>query len=108
MRPTALETLPVGLQFEADVAEESPGVAKLIINLKHSTAQPIEPGLEETLKIAASGKEDYPGAKHEFEEWTGDALRSPPGTVHCLGVSVPPGGGIVSTRIVFVHVRPAQ
>jgi hypothetical protein len=108
MRPTALETLHVGLQFEADVAEESPGVAKLIVNLKHSTAQPIEPGLEETLKIAASGKEDYPGAKHEFEEWHGDALLSPPGTVHCLGLSVPPGGGVVSTRIAFVRVRPAR
>ena len=108
MRPTALETLPVGLQFEADVAEESPGVAKLIVHLKHSTAQPIEPGLEETLTIAASGKEDYPGAKHEFEEWRGDALLSPPGTVHCLGLSVPPGGGVVSTRIAFVRVRPTR
>lgn len=108
MRPTALETLPVGLQFEADVAEDSPGVAKLIINLKHSTARPIEPGLEETLKIAASGHERYPGAKHEFEEWRGDALISPPGTVHCLGLSVPPGGGVVSTRIAFVRVRSAR
>jgi hypothetical protein len=79
-----------------------------IQKLKHSTAKPIEPGLEETLKIAASGKEDYPGAKHEFEEWRGDALLSPPGTVHCLGVSVPPGGGVVSTRIAFVRVRPAR
>jgi hypothetical protein len=108
MRPTALETLPVGLQFEVDVAEESPGVAKLIVHLKHSTAQPIEPGLEETLKIAASGKENYPGAKHEFDEWRGDALLSPPGTVHCLGLSIPPGGGVVSTRIAFVRVRPAR
>ena len=61
------------------MAEESPGVAKLIVHHKHSTAQPIEPGPEETLKIAASGKEDYPGAKHEFEERRGDALLSPPG-----------------------------
>ena len=90
------------------MAEESPGIAKLIVDLKHSSAQPIEPGLEETLKIAASGKEDYPGAKHEFDEWRGDALLSPPGTVHCLGLSVPPGGGVVSTRIAFVRVRPAQ
>jgi hypothetical protein len=90
------------------VAEESPGVAKLIVNLKHSTAQPIEPGLEETLKIAASGHERSPGAKHEFDEWRGDALLSPPGTVHCLGVSVPPGGAVVSTRVAFVRVRPAQ
>ncbi len=108
MRPTALETLPVGLHFEVEVAEESGHSASLSINLKHSTTKPIEPGLEETLKIAASGKEDYPGAKHEFEEWTGDALRSPPGTVHCLGVSIPPGGGVVSTRVAFIRVRPAR
>ncbi|MFN0078496.1 MAG: hypothetical protein ACKVY0_18720 [Prosthecobacter sp.] len=108
MRPTALETLPVGLQFEVEVAEESGHSASLSIHLKHSTAKPIEPGLEETLKIAASGHERYPGAKHEFEEWRGDALLSPPGTVHCLGVSVPPGGGVVSTRIAFVRVRPAK
>ncbi|MDZ4404600.1 MAG: hypothetical protein U1A53_18160 [Prosthecobacter sp.] len=108
MRPTALETLHVGLQFEVEVAEESGHSASLSIHLKHSTAKPIEPGLEQTLKIAASGHERYPGAKHEFEEWRGDALRSPPGTVHCLGLSVPPGGGVVSTRIAFVRVRPAQ
>ncbi len=90
------------------MAEESPGVAKLIVHHKHSTAQPIEPGPEETLKIATSGKEDYPGAKHEFEERRGDALLSPPGTVHCLGVSVPPGGGVVSTRVAFVRVRAAR
>jgi len=37
-------SIPLCLQpFEADVAEESPGVAKLIVNLKHSTAKPIEP-----------------------------------------------------------------
>jgi hypothetical protein len=90
------------------VAEESPGAAKLIVHLKHSTVQPIAPGLEETLKIAASGKERYPGAKHVFVEWRGDALLSPPGTVHCLGLSVPPGGGVVSTRVAFVRVRLAQ
>ena len=90
------------------MAEESPGVAKLIIHLQHSSAQPTEPGPEETLKISASGKERYPGAKHEFEEWRGDALLSPPGTVHCLGLSVPPGGGVVSTRVAFVRVRLAQ
>jgi hypothetical protein len=107
MRPTALETLHVGLQFEADLRESSDSVISVGINLKHSTAKPIEPGLEETLKIAASGHQRYPGAKHEFEEWRGDALLSPPGTVHCLGLSLPPGGGVVSTRVAFVRVRPA-
>jgi hypothetical protein len=75
MRPTALETLHVGLQFEADLRESSDSVISVGINLKHSTAKPIEPGLEETLKIAASGHQRYPGAKHEFEEWT---RRRPP------------------------------
>ena len=82
---SALETLPVGLPFEADVAEESPGVAKLIVHLKHCNAKPIEPGLEQTLKIAASGKEDYPGAKHEFDAWRGDALLNPPGLLLPVG-----------------------
>jgi hypothetical protein len=108
MRPTALETLPVGLHVEVEVAAEADGIALVHLHLKHSTARPIEPGLEETLKIAASGKEDYPGAKHEFEEWRGDALLSPPGTVHCLGLSIPPGSGSAATRVAFVRVRPAR
>lgn len=43
------------------MAEESPGAAKLIIHLQHSTAKPIEPG-----------------AKHEFDAWRGDALLNSP------------------------------
>jgi hypothetical protein len=70
------------LSSQTSVAEESPGAAKLIVHLEHSSALPIAPGLEETLKIAARGKEDYPGAKGEFEERRGDALLTPPGTVH--------------------------
>lgn len=108
MRPTALETLHVGLHVEVEVAAEADGIAVVHLHLKHSTAKPIEPGLEETLKIAASGKERYPGAKHEFEEWRGDALLSPPGTVHCLGLSIPPGSGSAATRVAFVRVRPAR
>ncbi|MDP1590967.1 MAG: hypothetical protein Q8M07_24650 [Prosthecobacter sp.] len=108
MRPTALETLQVGLHVEVEVAAEADGIAVVHLHLKHSTAKPIEPGLEETLKIAASSKERYPGAKHEFEEWRGEALLSPPGTVHCLGLSIPPGSGSAATRVAFVRVRPAR
>lgn len=108
MRPTALEELPVGLHFETDLSEEVDGIPALKVALRLSTAKPIEPSLEETLKIAASEKEDYPGAKHEFDEWLVGALRLAPGSVHCLGVSVRPGGGVVSTRVAFVRVRPVQ
>lgn len=76
---------PPLLSSPPSVAEESPGVAKLIVHLKHCKAKPIEPGLEQTLKIAASGKEDYPGAKHEFDAWRGDALLNPPGLLLPVG-----------------------
>jgi hypothetical protein len=52
------------------VAEESPGAAKLIIHLQHSTAKPIEPG-----------------AKHEFDAWRGDALLNPPGLLLPVGTT---------------------
>lgn len=106
MRPTALMTLPVGLQLEVNV-EASPGrPAKLNVCLKHSTARPVEPGLEETLQIFTSGKDDYPGAKHEFDEWS-ETIRIVPGNFHCL-LSPAPGGGVVLTRVAFVRVRPVQ
>ncbi|OYW70233.1 MAG: hypothetical protein B7Z37_31360, partial [Verrucomicrobia bacterium 12-59-8] len=69
MRPTALQELPVGLQFEGDVTEEPGGNLSLNLKLQHSTAKPIEPGLEETLRISADENAKYPGAKHEFDEW---------------------------------------
>jgi hypothetical protein len=108
MRPTSLTSLPVGTQLEADVAAAPGGIPRLSVALRHSIARPIEPGLEETLKIAASGKDDYPGAKHEFEEWTCQDILFPAGTVHCLGLSLPAGGGVTTTRIAFIRVRPAQ
>ena len=105
MRPTALETLPVGLHFETDLSEEVDGIPALKVALRLSTAKPIEPGLEETLKIAASEKEDYPGAKHEFDEWRVGALRLAPGSVHCLGLPSIFGGNGVTTRIAYVRAR---
>ena len=108
IRPTALKTLPVGLQFEADGAvEESGGMVNLNVKLRLSTAKPVEPGLKETLKISASGHEKYPGAKHEFDEWT-KAVRTPLGAIHCFGLSQPLGSGVTSTRIAFLRVRPAR
>ncbi|MCX6858575.1 MAG: hypothetical protein NTV80_27200, partial [Verrucomicrobia bacterium] len=103
MRPTALETLPVGLHFESHLSEEIDGIANAKITLRLSTAKPIEPGLEETLKIAASGKENYPGAKHEFDEWRVDPVRLANGSVHCLGLPHVFGGSGTTTRIAFVR-----
>jgi hypothetical protein len=105
MRPTALETLPVGLYLETDLSEEIEGIANANITLRLATAKPIEPGLEETLKIAASGKEDYPGAKHEFDEWRVGALRLAAGSIHCLGLPHVFGGSGVTTRVAFVRAR---
>jgi hypothetical protein len=106
MRPTALETLRVGLHLETDLSEEIEGIANANITLRLSTAKPIEPGLEETLKIAASGKEDYPGAKHMFDEWrVSTPLRLAPGSVHCLGLPHVFGGSGVTTRVAYVRAR---
>jgi len=105
MRPTALETLHVGLDLETDLSEEIEGIANANITLRLSTAKPIEPGLEETLKIAASEKEDYPGAKHEFDEWGVGALRLAAGSVHYLGLPDIFGGNGVTTRVAFVRAR---
>ncbi|MDI1314923.1 hypothetical protein [Prosthecobacter sp.] len=104
MRPTALMTLPVGLQLKVEVIASPNGTSQLGISLKHSTARPVEPGLEETLQIYTSGKDVYPGAKHEFDEWT-EKIRIIPGKFHCL-LSPSHGGGVVTTRIAFVRVHP--
>lgn len=106
MRPTGLMTLPVGLQMEVEVESVPGGVPHVGISLKHSTARPVEPGLEETLQIFTSGKDDYPGAKHEFDEWT-ETLHASLGQFHCL-LSPDPGNGVATTRIAFVRVRPVK
>ena len=106
MRPTGLKTLQVGLQLEVEMTAAPGGIPQLGISLKHSTARPVEPGLEETLQIFTSGKDDYPGAKHEFDEWT-ETFRVIPGKFHFLLLPAP-GGGMVTTRIAFVRVRAVQ
>ena len=106
MRPTGLKTLPVGLQLEVEVTAAPGGISQLEISLKHSTARPVEPSLEDTLQIFTSGKDDDPGAKHEFDEWT-ETIRAIPGKFHCLLLPAP-SGGVATTRIAFVRVRPVQ
>ncbi|MFZ2280733.1 MAG: hypothetical protein WAW39_23240, partial [Prosthecobacter sp.] len=106
MRPTALQMLPVGLQFEGDLTVDSDGNVSLKVKLQNSLARPAEPGLEETLRISADSKAPYPGAKHELEEWT-DTLHLTPGLFHHLR---PPAAvdGAQTTRSVWVRVRPAK
>lgn len=106
MRPTALQTLPVGLQFEGALTEGPDGSVSLNVKLQHSTARPIEPGLEETLRISADQNANYPGAKHELDEWT-ETLHVTPGKFHRLLPPATNGGG-GTTRIAFVRGRPAQ
>lgn len=107
MRPTALQMIPVGLQLEAHLTEQSSGSVILGFKLRHSTARPIEPGLEETLQIATDANADYPGAKHVFEEWT-ETIEAIPGPYHCLGILPPRGGGADSISIGFIRARPAR
>ncbi|MFC5457023.1 hypothetical protein [Prosthecobacter fluviatilis] len=107
MRPTALQMIPVGLQLEAHLTEKANGTVILGFKLQHSTARPKEPGLEETLQIFASGKDDYPGAKHAFEEWI-ETLDALPGQYHCLGILPARDGGMNTTSIIFVRARAVK
>ncbi|MCX6849253.1 MAG: hypothetical protein NTY98_10065 [Verrucomicrobia bacterium] len=107
MRPTALEALPVGLQFEGELTDEPDGTFHLNVKLQYSTAKPIEPGLEETLRLSANPKALYPGAKHELDEWT-EGLSLVPGKFRRL---LPPSsttGDKTTTRSAWVRVRPAK
>ncbi len=106
MRPTALETLPVGLQLEVEVTGKPGGIVSLAITLQHSTAQPVEPNLEETLKLATINKGTYPGAKHDFDEWR-EAINIRPGKFYRL-LSPVSGGDAATTCVTFVRVRPAR
>lgn len=107
MRPTALQKIPAGLQLKAHLTEEASGTVTLGITLQHSTARPIEPGLEETLQISTSGKDGYPGAKHEFEEWA-ETISAIPGQYHCLGILSPRGDGMNTTRATYVRARAVK
>ncbi len=106
MRPTALETLPVGLQIEGDLMEDPDGNVRLNVKLQHSTAKPIEPGLEETLRISADKKAKFPGAKHELDQWT-ETLLLTPGKFYRLRLPTTVGG-TGTTRSAWVRVRPVK
>lgn len=110
MRPTALETLPVGSRWELDLNDENLSVAEdphllLTHTFLHSTARPLEPGLKETLAIAADPKAEYPGAPHLVETWSEGSLKLVPGQVRCLGLRKPPGTTQVVRHVAFIQVR---
>lgn len=105
MRPTTLDMLPCGTRIEAMWRDGFANGVSLEVMLRHTTKRPIEPGLEETLKIAAGEKEDYPGATHLFDEWKDESLLVTPGAIHCLGVRELPDTK-AKVHIAFVRVRP--
>ena len=107
MRPTALQMLPVGLQLKTYLSAEDDGTFVANLNLQQSVAKPIEPSLEETLRISADANTLYPGAKHEIDKWADEEMRIPPGLYHCLGILPPRGGGAGTSRIGFMRIRPA-
>lgn len=105
MRPTALETLRVGSHWEVDFAAAEDGKeAVLDFEFIQTTARPIEPGLKETVAIAAAGKERYTGAIHHQESWR-DSLAVTFGSVRCLGVRKPPGIEADVRHVAFLRVR---
>ena len=107
MRPTALEVLPVGTRWELGLSLPQSGDAGLRVTsaLLHSTARPVEPGLEETLAIAASDSHDYPGAVHHVEKWSDGNLQLADGKPRCLGVRNPEGIGRDVRHVAFLRVR---
>ncbi len=110
MRPTALETLPVGSRWEVDLDDENIAAVqdphlRLTHTFSHSTARPVEPGLKETLVIAAGPKAEYPGAKHLLETWAEEGVKIIPDQVHCLGLRQPPGIERDVRHIAFIQVR---
>ncbi|GEP41168.1 hypothetical protein [Brevifollis gellanilyticus] len=107
MRPTALETLPVGTSMEAHQILEGFGEGTLIVDLQHSIAKPVEPTLPDTLKIAATGHEDYPGAKHLFSEWKMELPKFQPNEIRCLGVRKLPGNDKF-VHIAYIRLREAK
>lgn len=108
MRPTALETLPVGTRWEVELQPLQPGEVGLQVthSFLHSTARPTEPSLEETLAIAATTEAPtYPGAVHLTETWTDTDLKLVDGKPRCLGVRKPEGLGRDVRHVAFIRVR---
>lgn len=108
MRPTALQMLPVGLQLKTYLSAEDDGTFVANLNLQHSASKPIEPSLEETLRISADAPPLYPGAKHEIDKWADEEMHIRPGQYHCLGILPPHGSDTATTRIGFIRARPAR
>ncbi len=111
MRPTALETLPVGCEWQVEVDHDPALPAKeasIVLNqeFRLSTARPLEPSLKASLAIAATGSHDYPQAPHPSETWRfGDGLKLIQGQVRCLGTRKPPGVSRDVLHVAFVRVR---
>ncbi|WP_395740186.1 hypothetical protein [Prosthecobacter sp.] len=107
MRPTATEPLPAGLQVEASLTDDPDGQIHLSIKLQYSTAKPIEPVLEETLRLSASQNALYPGARHEFEEWT-QGISLEVGKYHRLLPPTSTSSDKSTVRSAWVRVRRAK
>lgn len=110
MRPTALESLPVGSRWEVEVDDQNLSAPRdphllLTHSFQQSTVRPVEPGLPETLAIAADSKAEYPGAVHLLETWAEDGLKLVPGQVRCLGLRKPPGIEREVRHVAFIRVR---
>ena len=90
MRPTALATLPVGSRWQVETTAPTPEQPQITLTHQfvQSTAKPVEPSLRETLAIAASETEKYPGAVHHTETWSG-VVKVTPGRPFCLGTRKP-------------------
>ena len=104
LRPTALETLPVGthLQMESPL-NEFKDLEPVTVTLRHSIALPVEPSLENFLKLHEKDElNNHPGAKHDFVEWTEKELHVQQGQLQCLGQKLTPDG---KTVIAFIRVR---
>jgi hypothetical protein len=110
MRPTALESLPVGSRWEIEIAAETPEATSVSVfhTFQHSTAKPVEPPLAETLPIGrraiSRGGEDYPGAIHHQETWK-DTVKAALDQPVCLGTRKPPGVRAAVVHVAFLRVR---
>lgn len=117
MRPTALDTISAGTEFEIDVQPgmEPPFEVFVNFSLKHSTALPVEPDLPTTLAIFAQDEDTpYPAGPHPQETWisasgtylpdsTGLHLR--PGKPFCLGARKPDGLDRKVIHVAYLRVR---
>lgn len=104
LRPTALETLPVGTHLEMDARlNEFNDLEPITVTLRQSIALPVEPSLDDFLKLHEKDElNNHPGAKHDFVEWTEKELQVRRGQLQCLGQKLTPDG---KTVIAFIRVQ---